>query len=373
MARRGGLTLSFLSVISYLVLLQAGCGSGGVPSASPAPPPHSASGHFVEINAPGAGTTIALGTTVQDINSSGEIAGFFTDANRVKHGFHRYAGGAMTVFDAPGAGTGVLQGTDAEGINGSGTIVGTVIDSHNALHGYVRASDGTFTVFDVPGAQRTEALAINDSGMVTGDYSDAAGTHGFVRAGDGSLTTFDGPVVPPTAFGNAYPVSINAAGTVVGSDVDRGFLRSPNGTIVTFDASGAGDGITAATDINDNGLIVGSVQVPYYCDITCTYISSSFVGQANAFSMFNPPVAYSSSTAKRVNSQGAIAGEYIDGNQVAHGYIRNPDGSFVIVDEPNAAQTVTKGTHLSDLNAGGAAVGYYFDATGARHGFLLEQ
>ena len=56
-----------------------------------------------------------------------------------------------------------------------------------------------------------------------------------------------------------------------------------------------------------------------------------------------------------------------------HGYIRNPDGSFVTIDDPNAPQTANSlGTDVNHINAGGAVVGVYFDLNRARHGFVRE-
>src|SRR5947209_19291782 len=49
-----------------------------------------------------------------------------------------------------------------------------------------------YTTFDVPDAASTFAQSINASGAVTGFYQDASGaTHGFVRANDGTIATFE--------------------------------------------------------------------------------------------------------------------------------------------------------------------------------------
>jgi hypothetical protein len=100
-----------------------------------------------------------LGTTAQDINASGQIAGFFTDSDFTpSHGFLRTSGGTLTVFDAPGAGTVNSQGTDSQGINASATIVGSFLDQQYVSHGYTRTLSGAFTTFDVPGASATIAF-----------------------------------------------------------------------------------------------------------------------------------------------------------------------------------------------------------------------
>lgn len=374
MVRNSRSVLSTAAILAagILVLLASGCGGGGTPAPGAAARP--ASGTYVAIDMPG-----ALSTTAGDINGSGDVAGYFTDAAGVRHGFLRTSAGGVTTFDAPGAGTGTNQGTDTQDINSSDVIVGTLTDPSAAMHGYLRDPGGGFVVFDVPGALATRALAVNDSGVVTGEYRDGSGVHGFVRNPTGAITTFDAPDASLSYFGGGLvPAAINASGTVVGIVGERGFVRSANGSISTFDASGANDAYTSPADISDTGIIVGSVTPPSECDssdpypVPCDQLSYSFSG-AGGFEMFRPPgVAIQSSGATGVNASGAVAGDYTDGNAVHHGYIRDPDGSFVVVDNPNAAETPNKGTDVNDINATGEVVGDYTDAAGVRHGFLLD-
>src|ERR1700685_2498560 len=68
---------------------------------------------FTTFGAPGAGTTASAlqGTLAVSIDTAGDIAGFYTDANGMHHGFVRAANGTITTFDAPKAGAGANQGT----------------------------------------------------------------------------------------------------------------------------------------------------------------------------------------------------------------------------------------------------------------------
>src|SRR5579871_1553352 len=81
-----------------------------------------------------------------------------------------------------------------------------------------------------------EAYAINDSGVVAGTVSGSA----FVRTPDGTITTFQ-------AGGNGFTTArgINnsgvTAGYYYGGQATHGFVRDADGTITTFDAPGAGD------------------------------------------------------------------------------------------------------------------------------------
>src|ERR1039458_1783940 len=76
---------------------------------------------IITYEVPGAGNGAGQGTQAFGINSSGEVAGFYTDANNMNHGFLRNPNGSFTKFDAPFAGTGAGQGTYGESINREGT------------------------------------------------------------------------------------------------------------------------------------------------------------------------------------------------------------------------------------------------------------
>ena len=99
------------------------------------------------------------------------IAGLYTDASNVFHGFVRHANGTITTFDPPGA-----QGTflvDGGCINPAGVIVGQYVDASNVSHGFVRDANGAITTIDVPAAgtgpgQGTAAFGINPAGVIEG-------------------------------------------------------------------------------------------------------------------------------------------------------------------------------------------------------------
>jgi len=73
---------------------------------------------------------------------------------------------------------------------------------------------------------------------------------------------------------------------------------------------------------------------------------------------------------------GAIVGTYGDASLVRHGYVREPDGSFVTLDDPDAAaltySTTNLGTTPVSINAAGVVAGRFTDAAGIRHGFTWE-
>ena len=123
------------------------------------------------------------------------------------------------------------------------------------------------------------------------------------------------------------------------NNVVHGFLRSPEGEITTFDVPGAG---------NEN--------VPGY------YLTGSLIltGQGT--------YAYS------INSAGTIAGFYFDSSNVAHGFLRDPDGKFTTFDAPKkyAGTGLGQGTLAGNINDNGIVAGNTIDANGVGHGFIRE-
>jgi probable HAF family extracellular repeat protein len=151
-------------------------------------------------------------TEVADMNPAGDLAGNYQDAGGVSHGFVQMRG-VITPFDVPGA-----VSTAAYGINPQGDLVGTFFDGQ-AYHAYLLAGGvgGVLTVFHIPGAVAANAFGINAVGQVVGGYTLADGTtHGYVRNPDGEVVT----VEPPGAvFSVAF--AINPAGQITGLYCDE--------------------------------------------------------------------------------------------------------------------------------------------------------
>ena len=214
-----------------------------------------ADGTVTSFDAPGAGTGTYAGTEAISINAAGDIAGMYVVSYilhaAVYHGFVRAADGTMTTFDPPGAGTGTghYGGTFPISINTAGDIAGTYTDA-NGGHGFVRAADGAITTFDAPGASTagsamlpaTGAFSINDSGDIAGFYVDASGVlHGFVRAASGAITPFDDPgagTAGTSLFPGTAGLGINDSGDITGTYADaagvfHGFVLTPGPTTTT--------------------------------------------------------------------------------------------------------------------------------------------
>ncbi|HVN03191.1 MAG TPA: hypothetical protein VMT86_02170 [Bryobacteraceae bacterium] len=63
-------------------------------------------------------------------------------------------------------------------------------------------------------------------------------------------------------------------------------------------------------------------------------------------------------------------GEFIDTNNVNHGYSRGADGAYTAIDVPGAGTGAGQGTIAAGGNDAGAIAGFYVDSSGVVHGFL---
>jgi hypothetical protein len=186
-----------------------------------------------------------FGSAAFNINSLGIAAGGYEDnsGNFVGHGLIRRPDGTLTTFDAPGAGTGSYQGTGcpgcALGLNQSGAIAGIYSDANSVNHGFLRSREGKFTTFDAPGAGTSSgqgtgcpsdcSTSLNDEGQITGIYVDVNFVfHGYLRSQDGKIVTVD-----PVGSIFTFSSGINDVGAITGyyfdtNDVAHGFLRIPH-------------------------------------------------------------------------------------------------------------------------------------------------
>ncbi len=208
--------------------------------------------------------------------------------------------------------------TWADKINGNGDIAGTFeFPDERTQQGFVRHPNGTVVVIRHPNEKdpRTQVNAINDSGVVAGEYGPASGagrgrTVGFLFE-HGIYTD----VVVPGAI-NTFIYALNNAGDFAGSADFPGnsFQQylSIGGEVTLFSIPGL---LTLASGINNLDQVVGS---------------------------------------------------YVD-EGVIHGYLRDADGTLTYpIDYPGAADTVLYG-----INDKGWMVGSYNDAKGKSHGLFL--
>jgi hypothetical protein len=366
-------------------------------SAGEASPP------IITFDAPGAGTGSGQGTGCfyftdcsALLNNFGVITGYYLDANNVFYGFVRSPDGKFTSFEAPGADTtpNDFNGTIPEAINDLGAITGFYVDAENLSHGFLRSPDGSFTTFDVPDSipGTTTPIALNLQGAVVGYYTNQNGANSaFLRNPDGTFATWIGPGACDTSpengcFGSGAH-GINLFGTVSagyednsGNFVAHGLVRSPEGTLTTYNVPGAGTGLYQGTGcpgcsrpINLFGAIGG-----YYIDgsdVVHGYLRSPL----GNFTTFNAPTGAGSygfncsgDCFVGLNDEGAMTGYYLDASNVYHGWVRSPEGTIISFDAPGADLTPNdyNGTFPVNINDQGAITGFYIDEKNVSHGFL---
>ena len=248
---------------------------------------------FTSIDFPGASSTY-----VWTINTRGDIAGSYVNADKSNHGF-MLGGGQYRTIDFPGA-----TSTDTFAINSRGDV-GGVYSAGGVNHGYTLIG-GQFTTVDFPGASGSEVGAINARGDILGDYTLAGVRHGYLLSG-GQFSTIDFPGAT-----NTTPVAFNPQGDIVGTynfaGVSHGFLLS-DGDFTSIDFPGATR--TGANGINAQGDIAGR----YVAD----GVSHAFLLSRGLFSTIDYPGATFTS-GDSMNQRGDILGRYIlEG--VTHGYV----------------------------------------------------
>jgi hypothetical protein len=179
-----------------------------------------------------------------------------------------------------------------------------------------------------------------------------------------------------------FPQGNNPAGAitgyyVTGENVFHGFLRANDGTITSFDPPGSGtlNGSAQGTvplGIDPQGDIVGQFQDENYLfhgflravDGTFTIIDAPNAGTE----------ANQGTAAGSINPQGVIAGFYIDVNNSFHGFVRARDGAITTFDDPSAGTGAHQGTVESyteqGINDQGEIIGWYIDSNNVGNGFL---
>ena len=217
--------------------------------------------------------------------------------------------------------------------------------------------DGVFTRYDFPGSQKTHFYALGNDGRAAGHYQDSDGLYHGVVLENGELRQYDFPDAVETFI---YGIS-DATGALTGNFVD---------------ASGVRRGFSADT----------IVEVP---EAAATY-------------------------ADFVNASGRLVGSYVDADGLYHPYVSAPDGRFISIDLPQAAQfeyffvhgindvgtLVGRTKRIGDvprttvgsfqhglhelrfpgsvstegwnINQDGSVVGHYDSADGRRHGFIAR-
>lgn len=255
----------------------------------------------------------------------------------------------------------------------------------------------TFITFNAPGAGSTpgsglgtQGVDITPSGAITGMYSDANNVmHGFVRTPQGKLITFDasgagdagGGYFIPTPAGpyggqGTYPLSMNPEGAIAGMSVDEfnlghGFVRPPDGHFTIFDDPDVGTTPPQRTSPLDINPV--GVTAGGYWDANSVY--HGFVRPPEGkFTNFDPPGSVFTlvCVASCINPAGTVNGWYQDADGLVHGFVRDEEGAITEFDIPGAGTngSLAQGTYSGSMNAGGTVTGDYVTEDNVSHGYI---
>jgi probable HAF family extracellular repeat protein len=268
---------------------------------------------FHTIDVPFAGTS---DTVVTGLTAQGASVGAYLDAGGRDQGFRRTRRGRVLP----------LLNVTPQAINAQGVIVGWFV-SPTGLQGFV-LRDGTFTALSVPpvvGPARTlltEALAINDAGLVVGDYRSGADRqfHGFLYDSVArTFTTVDVPGATLTAL-----TGVNNRGQLVGGFVDAGGQRHAfrqDGTAVTVVTVPELPEVDLV-GLTDAGVLAGNAG------------SVGFVLQDGVVEVVAVPEGQLTELSG-VREDGAVYGRFIDAAGTHHGFLALPTGQ-ALVGQPEA-------------------------------------
>jgi hypothetical protein len=143
--------------------------------------------------------------------------------------------------------------------------------------------------------------------------------------------------------------------------------QDPSRTHFTpFDAPGAGTAAgqgTISEVINQTGWVIG-----YFID--AGNVAHGFLRSPDGrFTEFDPPGSYGTYPAG-VNLELAIVGSYYDANYTEHGFERFPDGRITTFDAPGAGTLPGIGTIEYSINDWGVVSGFYIDNNIVIHAFI---
>lgn len=279
------------------------------------------------LGAPGDETDQGTETRPRSINDQGVIVGNYQKVVV-------FPGGEAEIprpviwpnLDGIGSDTGVNPTGDADafGINDNQEIVGTQAGATVTPW----SQQGT-TVTNLPtlGGKTTEALGLNDNGVVVGDAVRSNGSQQAVAWVNGKISTLG--TLNGGTFGEA--LAVDDSGQVVGAATPPGSptnlshaVMFSNGKAIDLKVAGAGQGAAHATAINSSGVIVGDDGVdPDLVDVGNGFVYRN--GQATELDTLvapTPNVRLAGATG--INDAGDIVGLAVvtapDGTETSVGY-----------------------------------------------------
>ncbi len=328
----------------------------------------------------------ALETYADFVNTEGGMVGSYVDADGIYHGYVRVPDGGFVSLNLTTEGE--QEYFFVHGINDARVVVAR----DKLLDGLPRTYVGLFPEglqeLKFPGSVSTEGYNINQDGSVVGHYDTADGRrHGFIArpVGDPAAPVENQPVVPPVfayyTFETIDVPGIDFLALTASSDFEdyAGNTRSADGektvgwtlidgVFTTYDFPGSkntyfyalGNNETAAGHYEDSeglyhGVILENGELREYNfpdaveteiygisdatgALTGNFIDASGVRRGFSGDLIIEHPEASETYADFANASGSVIGSFVDAQGVFYPYIRNPDGRFISVELPHAAQ-----------------------------------
>ncbi len=263
----------------------------------------------------------------------------------------------------------------ANAVNTSGLIVGFDITADQAF-----ASVGPGNLTDLgtlSGGHFSEALGVNDSGLIVGDSTDADGVdHAMFTTVGGTMTdlTLNGGLVGIDSSSTSSAAGVNNSGMIVGtarsaSGASTAFYYDTGGalhpTMVTLGTLG---GVSAtATGINNHNVVVGygydsknDVTHAFYEDLDAATPTMTLVPM---------PTDVTDSRAFGINDSGDIVGYADSSDGSRHVFLYSPaTGTTTLLALPSSDTAMV----ANGINNEGVIVGYAIGGDGSQKPFVVD-
>ena len=229
----------------------------------------------------------SVSTEGWNINQDGSVVGYYDTSDGRRHGFIARPAAAPEPLVVPADLNYTFESIEGPGVDFLELTASSDFEDYagntrnpegEKIVGFTLI-DGVFNTYDFPGSQNTYFYALGNNGLAAGHYEDSDGLHHGVVLENGELRQYDFPGAVQTEI---YGYS-DATGALTGNYID---------------ASGVRRGFSGDETVEFPGA-------------TATY--ADFV------------------------SAGRIVGSYVDTEGIYHTYARSPNGRFVSLDSPSAA------------------------------------
>ncbi len=223
-----------------------------------------------------------------------------------------------------------------------------------------------FIEITVPGP--SEAVGINDLGLVTGAYVDpvTGGWTSFVLERGHLTTGIQLPGASDTILGPANIWGVESGN--YGSETNQRpvFRDIRRGTFTPLPEI-PGMPFNEGNGCNDLGHGVGVAYASGDINIGGNGNGMNWFWNGRNYSFFTVPGATYGATAGGVNDWDQISGYYVDGTGTPHGFVKN-GSNYTTLDVPGALATLAFG-----INNLSVVTGLYFDASDNPHGYFWSR